>query len=403
MSKSYFNNYSNMNINNSQLNTNSMLNTNNNRLIIQNTNKYYLDKKILSIHSEDRDINKWPNSNEFAIQCPQTYENVEYIRLVSCHFPSTQDIFSNEYQNTKIAFKILDVNPLSAYQPYYDPNYIFEIQIQDGNYLSEELASEIQNRMNDVVNDYIIDNGGSLPEYNKFMVYYDYVGNYIYFGNDEAKFQLLFDRQFTYNTKCNQPIVFNNYVNWGLPWNLGFEKKSYTSSPLLQSNGDKGIKFYYKQSNTYWLPASTTTFPSYYIKSPLNVKNVGDKAMYMEIDKLNYLDELEPYSESTTTTRNNDFGGKVNSAFIKIPISSNLDSYMLDTITMYLNNSGYNIPVLQKITKLKFKFRYHDGRLVDFKNMPFHFNLEINQLTADQAMAVRPSDFGVRGPIPVTF
>jgi hypothetical protein len=396
MSRNCFNNYSNVN-------NNSDFNINNNRIIIPNSNKYNLNKKILSIHSEDRDINKWPNSNEFAIQCPQTYENVEYIRLVSCHFPSTQDVFSNEYQNTKLAFKIINVNPSSSYQPYYDPNYIFEIQIQDGNYTGQELVTEIQNRMNDIVNDYVIANGGSLPFYNKFKLYYDYVGNYIYIGNDDAEFQLLFDRQLTYITKCNQPIVFNNYINWGLPWYIGFEKTTYNSIPLLISNGDKGIKFYYLSTNTYWLPASSGTFPSYYIKAPLNTKIIGDKAMYMEIEKMNYLDEIEPYSVSTTTTRNNDFNGKVNSAFIKIPISQNYGEFMLDAITMYLNNSGYNTPVLEKVSKLKFKFRYHDGRLVDFKNMPFHFNLEINQLTPDHIMTTRSCDFSVRGPTPVKF
>jgi hypothetical protein len=380
-------------------NFSNSINTNTNRLIIPNSNKYRMDRKILSIHSEDRDINKWPNSNEFSIQCPQTYENVEYIELLSCHFPSTQDVFSNEYQNTKIAFKIIDIDPSSSFFPYYDPNYIFQIQIQDGNYTGQDISMEIQNRMNDAVNDFMnTQSGNTTPTYNDFKIYHDYVGNIFYFGNQYAKFILLFDNQLTYTTKCNQPTMFNNYSNWGLPWNLGFDKKQYISTSQLLSDGDKGIKFYYISdiSSSLWLPASASLFPSYYVKAPYNFKNTGDLAIYMELEKMNYLDELEPYSVSTTSTKNNDFGGKVNSAFIKIYISSNSNSYMLDTISMYLNNCGYNSPPLEKVSRLKFKFRYHDGRLVDFKNMPFHFNLQINQLTPDYITNYRPSDYEIR-------
>lgn len=387
-----------MNKNNIFSNTNT-INTNNNRVIIPSNNKYRNDSKILSIHSEDRDINKWPNSNEFSIQCPQTYENVEVVELVSCQFPSRHDVFSNEYQNTKMAFKIINIDSLSSFFPYYDPNYIFEIQIQDGNYSGQDIINEIQNRMNSVVNTFMsTQSSNTTPIYTDFKVYYDYVGNTLYFGNQFAEFVFLFDRQLNYITKCNQPIIFNNYSNWGLPYNLGFDKKQYTSIGQLASNGDAGIIFYYQSdtSNSIWLPASTTTFPSYYIKAPYNFKNIFDTVMYMEIEKMNYLDEIEPYSVNTTSTKNNDFCGKVNSAFIKIYISSNSGNYSIDTTNMYLKNCGYNIPVLEKVSKLKFKFRYHDGRLVDFKNMPFNFNLQIKQLTPDYIMDYRPSDFQIR-------
>jgi len=35
---------------------------------------------------------------------------------------------------------------------------------------------------------------------------------------------------------------------------------------------------------------------------------------------------------------------------------------------------------LIKIKKLKFKFRYHDGRLVEFKDCNFNFTIAFNQL-----------------------
>ena len=35
--------------------------------LIPNSNQYYIDKKYVSIHSEDRDIIKYPRSGEFEI------------------------------------------------------------------------------------------------------------------------------------------------------------------------------------------------------------------------------------------------------------------------------------------------------------------------------------------------
>jgi hypothetical protein len=37
-------------------------------------------------------------------------------------------------------------------------------------------------------------------------------------------------------------------------------------------------------------------------------------------------------------------------------------------------------PPIERITRLKFKFRFHDGRLVNFQNFPFDFSLEFNSL-----------------------
>ena len=37
-------------------------------------------------------------------------------------------------------------------------------------------------------------------------------------------------------------------------------------------------------------------------------------------------------------------------------------------------------PPIKNVNRLQFKFRYHDGRLVDFKNLPFSFVLEFNML-----------------------
>jgi hypothetical protein len=363
-----------------------MYNIINSHQLIPRQQTYNLNKKILTVHAEDRDIRKWPFSNTFAIECPAVYTNVETIRLIDISLPSVTEVFNNDYQNTKLSFKL---NAQNVAKDWYlvllnNSSCVYTITIQDGAYSGAQLANEIQNKLNQAINDYLKTTGLVFAtSYLNFKVYYDSVSNTLHFGNIEDSFTFLFDTKVDYVlNQCEQPDVFERASQWGLPWNLGFEKQEYTPVPLLESAGSNGIIFYYNSygsSNYLWLPAGTS-LPSYYLKAPLSVKNQGENAIYMEIERFNYVDELKPYSTRTTDSYQNDYGGRINSAFIKIPITANVPSYSFDSINLYLNNCGYYTPPIDKVSKLKFRFRYHDGRLVNFKDTPFNFSLEINQI-----------------------
>lgn len=362
-----------------------MYNTYNSHQLITRQQSYNLNKKILSVHSEDRDMCKWPYSNNFAIECPEVYEKVESMRVVDVTMPAVQYTFTNDYQNTKMLFKLFPQNPAAA---WYIPlannvNSQYTLEIQEGYYSPEELANELQNKLNDAVDTYI-QSQGVFPTYQNFKVYYNRVNNTMNFGNLEDEFTFLCDVQVIYTLcQCEQPNVFPRCTQWGLPWNLGFDKVTYTSTPLLVSNGDKDVVISYLPSTSpdyVFLAAGTGTIPSYYLVAPFSVKLNGDKAIYMEIEKFNYMDELNPYPVNTSGSFNNTYGGIVNSAFVKIPITSTPYSYFTDSTMINLNNCGFYIPVIEKISRLKFKFRYHDGRLVDFKDTPFNFSIEINQI-----------------------
>lgn len=358
---------------------------NNSHQLIDRQQTYTLNKKILTIHSEDRDICKWPFSNSFAIECPEVYYNIQTMRLVDVALPQTQDVFNNEYQNTKLEFSLYPKNTSSDwYLPLaMNVNNTYIITIQDGTYTSKQLANELENKLNKVINDYL-KTQGDFPIYLNFKVYYDEVGNCLYFGNLEDEFTFLFSKRMLYSLcQGEQPVVFDRCTQWGLPWNLGFNQMNYTSLPLLKSNGDEDIIFYYKKYDSLdyvWLPAGDPT-PSYYIKAPSSLKITGDIAIYLEIERYNYMDELVPYA---STNKNGDYyGGRVNSSFVKIPITSKHPSYMYDGTNFFINNSGFYIPPIDKISRFKFKFRYHDGRLVNFKDDPFTFSIEINQIRSD--------------------
>jgi len=106
---------------------------NNPHQLIPRQQTYTLNKKILTIHSEDRDMCKWPFSNSFAIECPEVYTNVQTVRLVDIALPHTQDVFNNEYQNTKFGFTLYPKNPASVYYAALAANVngVYIVTIQD--------------------------------------------------------------------------------------------------------------------------------------------------------------------------------------------------------------------------------------------------------------------------------
>ena len=77
-------------------------NVNVNHPLIQRENNYVSIKKNVSIHSDDRDISKWPNANEFEIELPQPLKQVQYMKLTDINLPNDLCNISSKYQNNKI-------------------------------------------------------------------------------------------------------------------------------------------------------------------------------------------------------------------------------------------------------------------------------------------------------------
>ena len=76
-------------------------NLNNAHQLIPREQTFVLDRKLMTIHSEDRDVVQWPNANQFEINLPTTYTSVSTLQLVECNITTTNYTFSKEYQNTK--------------------------------------------------------------------------------------------------------------------------------------------------------------------------------------------------------------------------------------------------------------------------------------------------------------
>jgi hypothetical protein len=368
---------------------------NQNHPLIKREQTYFLDRKLVSVHNVDRDINKWPNPSHFEIELPENLLNVSSLRLVNSYIPSNIYTFTNDYQNTKFCFTIQeDISGTSAEKTHIDlfesGGNSFTVEIDEGFYTPVELANELQAKLNRNVTETLQAFPPGLPSsyiYSHFRVKYNSTQHKLYIINLRDGFTLQFDKQITYDgVSCGQKTVFGQYSNWGLPYNLGFNKQQYDIS-----NGVPDLSFYY-DSTVYGPDPSSNGGVVRFAASEDSMDIATSGPIYVELDKYNSMDELDPYVNNTMALFNNDYTGRTNSAFAKIPVLSDPFAHNYESKNALSNITFFKTPI-PKIRTLKFKIRHHDGRLVDFKRMPFSFTIEANQLIDEQ-----PRNYVVHAP-----
>jgi hypothetical protein len=289
---------------------------------------YGVQKKIIAIHSEDRDIVKWPTPTQFEIDLPVDYKNVVSIRLNDIDMCSFH-LFMEVNQNTKFRVELGD--------------FIYFGHISEGSYTADQMANELTGQLN------------ACTHTTGFLVVYNQVSKRLVFTNTAA-FCFSFCEGEEY---CGCATVFyDNYSKWGLGSYLGFEKTKYVSEL-----GDVVL---------HWKPQILSGV--HFISAPFQLDLVGDTQMYMELATYNNIDELMPYAERSNDLYFGKFGGKHNSSFAKIPL------YRMSNVNDFLTNIFFSVPPLERVQKLRFKFRFHDGRPVEFNGLNFNFSLEITTL-----------------------
>ena len=421
----------------------SRFNVSQNHPLIPREQTFVVDRKIISFHSNDRNMRKYPKANYYGVTLPTPLKNIQSMRLVEITVPSSQYVFSRSNQNTKFTFRVAE------------ERISYTVEIAEGSYNPEQLAQEIENKMNRATNHTNI--------HNQWRVAHNETDNKIYFGNIHQKFTLEFCKDEDYPFNCtSQKKLFTQSVRWGLPAYLGYKKQTYVAE-LTPPNwltgadpkmGDPLRFSYVGPEGEYWLfkPKSgeeETLQKNYWVDTNNNnvcpIDILGESALYMEVDKYNSLDEIEPYVEptmicrtaclgcgcdftkkggklatvsskrcdncvATKTVASNGWGapqprdntqikcsgeslfkdsdGRVNSAFAKIPITCFPFSQVFDSRNGYLTNISHYHPPLERITKLYFRFRYHNGQLADFRCQPFNFSIEFNMLRDEQVRAM---------------
>lgn len=92
-------------------------------------------RKYVSLHSEDRDIRKWPNSNHFMVSLPEDIRQVVGLKISHISMPRVYR-FSKEYDNITLDITVNDIDGKAV--------------ITEGNYTPEMLATELTNQINEI-------------------------------------------------------------------------------------------------------------------------------------------------------------------------------------------------------------------------------------------------------------
>lgn len=429
------------------LSENQQYNVHTNHPLIPSSQEYLLYKKYVSIHSEDRDFLKYPNSAEFEIELPEDLLNVVSLRLVTWTFPSNYNAFSILNSNISMSFRI--DNP-------YNPNengifdllsqkifeYLFKNQnedyfifIEQGFYNPGQMITELTNKFNQIVYNKIatyfngiITDVTTQPSvkseykealsllqirgYNRFLIVYNNVSQKIWFGNRTDGFLLTNQIQVLKDTVsenlfCGIKSQIPDFSNWGLPGNLGLSRCN-TSSISGQSilnftdtfasyNGVIVPRFYYGDvfpgDDGYWLLPDPLLKNSHvhWVECPFKINLMGYSNMYMELDGHNCIDETSPYNVSSFTLQTNETNGIVNSAFAKIAIPTTPISQWFDRDSLPYK---FYSPPAERIRKLFIRIRYHNGQSANFDvfNYSFviEFTLQMPQITRNIAQIVIP-------------
>lgn len=402
----------------------SEYNLNTNHPLIPNANQYYLEKKYISIHSEDRNILKYPNASEFEIELPQDYLNVQSVKLSSWSFPANYNVFSGTTSNINMTFKFMKL-----YNPgefgiqdtlteavfaglYANKDKEILVSIETGFYNPEQMAIELTNKFNESVTKLLRDFFSSNPDYevmlnydykyDRFVIVYNAVGQKLWFGNNADQFVLTNDSPMYCTNKdidlhCPRKGLPNS-ESWGLPAYLGFTKvpavavntdgrSSDVLDPFIVQNSTGLVpRFYYGDvtgtgDDGFWLLPNLPNATVYFLQAPYKINFMGPAYIYMEIAGMNCIDETSPFNVSKLTVHTNETNGRVNSAFAKIPVTTTPISQWFD---QDMHPYKYFYPPAERIRRLKIKFRYHDGQLVDFGTFDYSFTLEFCVLRPQQ-------------------
>ena len=403
----------------------------NNHPIIPNSNQYFYEKKYLSFHSEDRDYSKYPNSAEFEITLPQDYLNVVSVRLASWSFPSNYSVFSTiGAYNVSMTFRFTKLynpadygvsNPLLEgifAALYANINKKYVVTIEPGFYNPDQMSTELTNKFNEAVTNVIVDFFNANPDeyatakslfksYTRFKVVYHSVSVKLWFGNSADDFVLTNEDSAIITssigqTLCSKKNLLPEFDSWGLPGYLGFtrcntqaysaaeyaEQEPLNNAIMTSINSVLGVpRFYYGDAvpgsgdDGYWLKPSAQGASVYFLEAPYKISFMGPDHIYMEVDGMNCIDETSPWNISDYTIHNNQTNSVVRSSFAKIPLPSTPISQFYDRDAI---SYKYWNPPAERISKLKVKFRYHNGQLVSFGQFNYTFMLEFNLLKPQQ-------------------
>ena len=376
--------------------------------------------KIMLINTT---INGYPDCNNYTITLKQTFNNVVRIELISSEFPYIDFLINSTGPNK---------NNKLYWKNYDDGNYIYEIEIPEGNYDSTSLISTISTILNSTprYNSTVED-----PFYNMINVKLDLFTQeitFISFKQNKLPNSLICSLVEINNIKyvkvtiyqpgnlleTNDTIEISGAIKIGSIIDASFINTSHniyevnlidqTYSILLAQlnqitnltefsltgNGGPGIIIITKTKASFLFDRSDT------IGEILGFKNVGEKNAitpflsitsnfnnYIQSTNLNQIGNIDNSKKILNFAGSNyyilmylnNYECILNSfnqptSFAKILMSGIPGDVMFNTFINYPLEFDFPIPSLNE---LSIKFTYPNGNLVDFRNINHSFTLRI--------------------------
>jgi len=296
---------------------------------------------MVTIHTDDRDVLKYPFENAFEVVLPAVIKHAISVELFDISLPTVYYNVSTHLQNTKMWVSV----PLYFIAP-------LEVEVPSGRYTLDQLCAELTLQLNRAISAKLYAVGAfSSPstQYTKFSVTYSGVTRKVSFLNTDDDFSLHFDVRSEYEYENAGMPRFESWKllkRWGLGYTLGFYKLAYA---VTRTNGGSPLM----------------------VTSPDMADLEVPSTIYMDIDPFNWIDEVSPFSTATTDLYNGDLSGRVNNSFAKLVLGGGGGGYVpVKKFKRVLPQT------VEKVGRLKFKFRYHTGMLVDFNHQSFDFSLK---------------------------
>lgn len=368
-------------------------------------------------------LSGFPDANSYIINLKRTFNDVVRIELVSTEFPYIDFLVksSQPNKNNKLYWKHLD-----------DGNYVYQVEIPEGNYDSQNLVSTISTYINNVPK---INSTIQSPVYNIFTFTIDVFTqeiNIIAYKNNNLpnslSASLVEINNITYIKLTIQhngnlvekldTIVISGATKIGTILDTVYINKTHTIyevnitnqtytvlvAPLnqitnlttidLTGNGGPSTVVKTKAKVSFLFNKSDT------LGSILGFKNVGQSNAitpynttisnfdpYVQYTNLNQVGNLDMSTKLLNLTGSNyyilmyinDYECIINNsnqptAFAKILLSGTPGDILFNTFVNYPLEFDFPISTLNE---LQIKFTYPDGKLVDFRNIDHSFTLRI--------------------------
>jgi hypothetical protein len=406
-------------------------------LEVVNTEQYYIYFKVSIISAQNdksggpniqimlitNTLPGFPNASSYSISIKKNFNNIVRIELISTEFPYIDFLIksSGSNKNNKLYWKHYD-----------DGNYIYQVEIPEGNYDTNSLISTISNNINLVKR---IESTTEKPVYNIFNIIIDSFTQKISFEAfknnnlpncitalistiNNINYVLLTFYHPSNLIEVNDTIVVSGaskigtvidaiYINkYHQIYEVNKTQQTYTVllAPLneltnlttidLTGNGGPSIVVKTHAKVSFLFDKNDT------IGTVLGFKNVGDKNAitpystittnfdnYIQYTNFNNVGNIDNSTRLLNFSGSNyyilmylnNFESILNSsnqptAFAKILMSGNPGDIIFNSFINYPLEFDFPIPYLNE---LDIYFTYPDGTLVDFRNIDHSFTLRI--------------------------